>query len=115
MTVATEQPAAPASAAKKPDGPAWFRVRLTDPVHMGQTLFRSVSESRAKAFIERRFPRGSEAYLETPDGDTFSHEYERTGDKGADADRWAPFDPSEWVRPSQSEPPGQDAWADREG
>lgn len=116
MTAAlAEQDDATAVAATKPDAPKWYRVVLTHPMHNGRTVFRSVSQDRARAFIERRFPRGSEAYLLTPEGDSFHCEMERTGERGADAPRWAPFDPTSWLPPSQAEPPGQDAWSDKEG
>lgn len=101
--------------APKPDAVQFYKVTLTHPTLMGRVVFRSVSEKRAREFIERRYPRGSEAHLVTPTGDTYSYETERTGPKGTDADAWGPFDPSEWVAPEASVPPGQDEWSDREG
>lgn len=99
---------------KKPEA-AWNTVKLTHPQNHGRIVFRSVSESRARTWLETHFPRGSEAYLETADGKTYHHELERSGDQGADADVWAEFDPATWVPTNQPAPPGQDDWADQEG
>lgn len=99
----------------KPEAPQFYRVHLTHPVHHKRVVFRSVSEKRARDWLIRRYPRGSEAYLAKPDG-TFEHyEAERTGDKGQDAELWADFDPESWVAPEMAPPPGDDAWADKEG
>jgi len=95
--------------------PEFYKVRLTHPNHHRRTVFRSVSESRARAFMEKRFPRGSEAYLESPDGTTHHYEAERTGPQGTDAEQWAPFDPDTWIPVAEAPPPGQDEWADKEG
>lgn len=97
------------------DRPQFWRVRLTHPTHNRRTVFRSVSEKRARNWLEGHFPRGTEAYLESPQGLTFHYEHERAGEKGADAEKWAEFDPETWVPTEQQVPPGQDAWADKEG
>jgi hypothetical protein len=107
-TVTTKTPA-------KPEKPKFHLVKLTHPNHHGRIVFRSISPVRAKAFIEARYPRGSEAYLEHPDGSTEHHEAERTGEFGMDSERWAPFDPESWVPPEQAPPPGDSEWADKEG
>lgn len=95
--------------------PEFYRVRLTHPNHHDRTVFRSISEERARAFVENRFPRGSEAYLEHPDGTTEHYEAERTGEYGMHAPKWAPFEPSEWIPVDQAPPPGDSEWADKEG
>jgi hypothetical protein len=103
------------------DGPVraqdfdWFFVRLTHPALNQRNVFRSVSEKRARAFIERRYPRGSEAHLVLPDGSAEHYEAERAGEYGMDADPWAPFDPDSWLPPDQQAPPGESAWSDKEG
>ena len=97
------------------DKPQFFRIVLTHPNLNKRTVFRSVSEKRAKAWLERNYPRGSEAHLVTPAGDTFHYEAERAGERGVDVDQWAEFDPSTWVPVDQQVPPGQNAWADTEG
>jgi hypothetical protein len=94
--------------------PQWYRVRSSFPVEQKKTLFRTVSEARARRFIETRFPRGEEAYLELPDGSTQSYSHERQGEHGQDTERWQPFDPDSWKPPAEQEPPGQSAWADVE-
>lgn len=97
------------------DVPQFHKVRLTHPNHNRKVVFRSVSESRARDFVEKRFPRGSEVYVESPDGVTTHYEAERTGERGQDAEKWQPFDPTQWYAPEEAVPPGQDAWADKEG
>jgi hypothetical protein len=100
--------------AKKPEN-EWWMVKLTHPLHSKRIVFRSMSERRAKAWVEGHYPRGSEAYLESPSGETTHYEAERTGERGGDVEAWLPFDPAEWSPPEQSPPPGQDEWADKEG
>jgi hypothetical protein len=99
----------------KPGKPQFHLVKLTHPNHHGRIVFRSISEARAKRFVQDRYPRGSEAYLEHPDGTAEHYEAERTGEFGMDAEPWAPFDPEAWVPPEQAPPPGDSEWADKEG
>lgn len=94
--------------------PQWYKVRSSFPDDRRRVLFRSVSESRARRFIVNRFPRGSEAYLEMPDGTTHAYEHERQGEHGQDTDQWSEFDPDTWQPPAEQEPPGQSAWGDVE-
>src|SRR5215475_337474 len=107
MTGAQDKPAPPT---------ARFKVRSSFPLERQKPpLFSSVSEKRARAFITNRFPRGEEAYLETPDGKFESYQHERTGPYGEDADQGQPFDPDAWLPPAEQAPPGESAWADVEG
>lgn len=99
----------------KPEDLDWYKVRLTHPNHHKKVVFRSVSEKRARDFVQRRFPRGSEAYLESPDGTTEHYEHERQGHMGTDMDQWQPFNPDEWIPPDTQAPPGETAWSDKEG
>lgn len=94
--------------------PQWYKVVSSFPEDRGRVLFRSVSEKRARAFVQNRFPRGSEAHLALPDGSFESYEAERQGEHGQDTDFWADFDPESWKPPAQQEPPGQSAWGDVE-
>lgn len=94
---------------------SWYLVKLTHPNHHKKIVFRSVSKMRAESFVERRFPRGSEAYIEFPDGSTHHYERERQGDMGMDAEAWLPFDPDTWIPPETQAPPGENAWSDKEG
>jgi len=114
-TATSTAPARPAPA-KKEDGPPTqrWRVRLSHPRDNKRTVFSTVSETRARKFVVNRFPRGSEAYLEAPDGTTESYEQERQGPYGEDAEQWASFDPEAYVPPEEAEPPGQSQWADVE-
>jgi hypothetical protein len=95
--------------------PGRWKVKSTHPVDRKRVLFSTVSEQRARNYIHRRFPRGSEAYLEDPSGNTEHYEAERQDEYGVDQEPWAAFDPDSWVPPSEQEPPGQAAWADVEG
>jgi hypothetical protein len=95
--------------------PGRYKVRSTHPGDRKRILFSTVSEQRARAYVERKFPRGSEAYLERPDNGTEHYEAERQDEYGVEQPVWAEFDPESWVPPSEQEPPGQAAWADVEG
>jgi hypothetical protein len=99
----------------KKTAPEWFRVVLTHPSMNGRIVFRSLSEKRARKWVEDHFPRGSEVHLVSPAGKTESFEAERTGEHGADVPQWADFNPEDWVPAAQAPPPGQDEWADKEG
>lgn len=101
---------------KSDDGPPTerFKVRLSHPLDHRKIVFSSVSEKRARRFIANRYPRGSEAYLELPDGSTESYEHERTGPYGEDVEQWGAFDPDTYKPPEEAEAPGESAWADVE-
>jgi hypothetical protein len=89
-----------------------WQVRLSHPNERKRVVFSSVSERRARAHVQNRYPRGEEAYLEGPDGTTESYQHERTGPHGEDADQWASFDPETYQPPEEQTPPGEAAWAD---
>jgi hypothetical protein len=107
-TTAADQP-------KGKDGYAWYKVVLTHPNLNRKVVFRSLSEVRARTFVEKRYPRGSEAHLEKPDGSTESYEQERVGEQGVEDERWAEFDPDSWMPVDLNAPPGENAWSDKEG
>jgi len=92
-----------------------WNVKLSHPLERKRRVFSSVSETRARRFIENRYPRGEEAYLESPSGATESYQAERAGPYGEDMDQWQPFDPDKWQPPEEAMPPGESAWADVEG
>lgn len=92
-----------------------WEVRLSHPGERKRRVFSTVSESRARTFLMRRYPRGSEAYLQSPDGTIESYEMERSGDFGVDAPQWMNFDPETYQPPDEATPPGESEWADREG
>lgn len=92
-----------------------FKVRLSHPAERQKVVFSSLSENRARTYLANHYPRGSEAYLEHPDGTAESYEAERQGENGGDAEPWAEFDPNAYTPPDEAEPPGASDWADREG
>lgn len=94
--------------------PQFWRVVSSFPQDGGRVLFRSISEKRARAWLESHVPRGEEAHLKTPDGNFESYHVERAGPHGEDMERWQPFDPDSWKPPAEQEPPGDSAWADVE-
>ena len=94
--------------------PGWYKVRSSFPDDRKRILFQSVSETRARRYVQNRFPRGEEAYLEKPDGSFWSYQHERQGEHGTDTEQWQVFDPESWKPPAEAEPPGQSVWADRE-
>ena len=98
----------------RPKSSERWSVKLSHPTERRRRVFASISENRARAFLMRRFPRGSEAYLESPTGETYHYEQERQGENGSDAELWAPFDPDTYKPPEEHEPPGQSEWADQE-
>lgn len=91
-----------------------FRVRLTHPAERKRTVFSTVSEGRARTYLQNHYPRGTEAYLEHPDGTTESFENERQGENGGDADPWGAFDPETYTPPEETETPAGTDWGDRE-
>jgi hypothetical protein len=103
------------ASAKKNEPPTdRWQVRLSHPAERRKVVFSSVSESRARAYLQNRYPRGEEAYLEGPDGSTESYQHERTGEYGEDADKWAEFDPDKYKPPEEQPPPGESSWQDVE-
>lgn len=113
--MATDVAAKDSTPTKNGDKPQPWKVKLSHPDFHRRTVFRSISEKRARTWLQNRYPRGSEAYLESPDGTTEHYEHERQGEYGMDADQWAPFDPDSFQPVSMGEPPGESEWADREG
>jgi len=95
--------------------PERFKVVSSHPQDLGRVLFSSISEKRARSFVQNRFPRGEEAHLVLPNGSTESFQQERTGPHGEDMDQWQPFDAKAWRAPAEQAPPGETAWVDVEG
>ena len=96
------------------ESPGRFQVRLTHPLERKRVVFSSISEKRARKFVQNRFPRGEEAYIEMPDGSFESYQHEREGPHGEDMDQWGSFDPDAWLPPDEAPAPGESAWADVE-
>lgn len=91
-----------------------YKVRLSHPGDRKRVVFSSVSERRARRFIQNRYPRGEEAYLEKPDGTFESYQHERSGPRGEDVDQWGEFDPESYKPPEEAAPPGDTVWQDVE-
>jgi hypothetical protein len=91
-----------------------YTVRLSHPAERKKAVFSSVSLTRARRFVQNRYPRGEEAYLEHPDGTIESYQHERSGPRGEDADQWAPFDPEKYQPPEETAAPGESVWQDVE-
>jgi hypothetical protein len=108
--------AAVKTAPKSSNAPEFYYVRVANPNANKRALFRSISESRARTWVETHVPTGEEVYLESPNGTMQSYQKGRLdGNYGLEAPEWAPFDPDQYVQASSLEAPGQSAWADAEG
>lgn len=112
MTIGNLAPTSGTVVDERPAKPQYYTVM--DSLTQNRVHFRSVSEKRARAWVEAHMPRGSDHYLQYPNGETWAYEQERTGERGADLDPWQPFDPSTYVRPEQGGLLAPDEWADAE-
>lgn len=92
--------------------PARYKVIVSNNMAGDRVLFSSLSETRAKAWLEGHCPRGSHMFLLSPDGSMLSYEAERTGVQGADADAWAEFDRDAYQAPTLAPVSQNDPWAD---
>lgn len=92
--------------------PPRYKVIVSNNMTGDRVLFSSVSESRAKTWIESHCPRGSHFFLLMPDGSKLSYEAERTGVQGEDAEPWAEFDRDAYQAPTLSVVNTNDPWAD---
>lgn len=96
--------------------PEFWYVRVSNPQALGRALFRSVSEQRARSWVETHVPHGEEVYLESPSGEKYAyHKGRLDGKYGVPAEEWAEFDPSKYVQPNMPQEAPQSAWADLEG
>lgn len=95
-------------------GPDRFRVMVSHKGTGDRTLFSSVSESRARRFVEQRCPRGSHFFVRNPDGTDWSYEHERLtgGPQGEELDAWQPFDREAYQAPTLEPVNTNDPWAD---
>jgi hypothetical protein len=89
-----------------------YKVIVSNNMAGDRVLFSSVSEKRAKAWIEGHCPRGSHFFLLAPDGSMSSYEAERTGAQGEDAETWSDFDRDEYQAPTLTPVNSNDPWAD---
>jgi hypothetical protein len=95
-------------------GPARYKVVVSFKGAGDRVLFSSVSETRAKRYIEQNCPRGSHFFLLAPDGSMSSFEHERNtgGPKGEDVETWQPFDREAYQAPELTPVNTNDPWAD---
>lgn len=91
-------------------------VRLAHPDDRKRVVFSSVSEQRARNHVVNKYPRGTTAYLEGPDGRTQEYAAGRLDpDTGIETDEWADFDPDSYSPSALATAPGNSEWADTEG
>ena len=102
------------AAAKANAGPARYKVIVSLLTAGDRVLFSSVSQSRAKQWIEDHCPRGSHFFLLAPDGSMSSYEAERAtgGPRGEDLETWQPFDRAAYQAPELAPVNAHDPWAD---
>jgi hypothetical protein len=100
---------------KANSGPARYLVKVSLKTGSAdRVLFSSVSQARAKKWIEDHCPRGSHFYLENPDGSMLAYEADRAtgGPQGEDLDTWQTFNRDEYQAPELSPVNVNDPWAD---
>jgi hypothetical protein len=100
----------------KQDGaaPSRYKVIVSNKMAGDRVLYSTVSEKRAKKFIEDRCPRGQHFFLLAPDGSKSSYEQERLtgGAQGEDVEAWQDFDRDAYQAPDLSPVNTNDPWAD---
>jgi hypothetical protein len=92
--------------------PQRYKVIVSNNMAGDRVLFSSVSEKRAKQWLETHCPRGSHFFLLAPNGAMFSYEAERTGAQGEDVEAWAEFDRAAYQAPTLAPVSSNDPWAD---
>jgi hypothetical protein len=102
------------AAKAKQGGPPRFKVLVSNSTHGDRTLFSSVSETRARKYVEQRCPRGQHFFVRGPDGTDMSYEHERLtgGPQGEDVDTWQAFDRDAYQAPTLEPVNTNDPWAD---
>ena len=94
------------------------RYKVVESLQRGtadRVFFSSVSQKRARAFVEQRCPRGSHFFLLNPDGSMESYEAERLtgGPQGEEYDSgWLTFDRDGYQAPELAPVNTNDPWAD---
>ena len=99
---------------QNPKGPDRYKVVVSNKIAGDRVLFSSVSQKRARAFVEQRCPRGSHFHVQAPDGSMESYEHERHtgGPQGEDVEAWQSFDRDAYQAPDLSPVNTADPWAD---
>jgi hypothetical protein len=95
-------------------GPPRYKVLVSNATHGDRTLFSSVSQTRARKYVEQRCPRGQHFFVRDPDGNDWSYEHERHtgGPQGEDVEVWQPFDRDAYQAPDLQPVSSNDPWAD---
>jgi hypothetical protein len=99
---------------KAKQGPPRYKVIVSDPTANDRTLFSSVSQNRARTWVEQHVPRGQHVFVLNPDGSMDGYEFERIsgGPQGEDVEMWQPFDRDEYSSPELTPVNVHDPWAD---
>lgn len=94
--------------------PERYKVVVSNKMNGDRVLFSSVSEKRARKYVEEHCPRGSHFFVLSPDGSMSSYEHERHsgGPQGEDVEVWQPFDRDAYQAPELSPVNTNDPWAD---
>lgn len=94
--------------------PPRYKVIVSDPNARDRVLFSSVSEKRARKYVEDNCPRGQHFFVQNPDGSMWSYEHERHtgGPQGEDIDVWQEFDRNSYSSPELVPVNVHDPWAD---
>jgi hypothetical protein len=102
------------AAQKANKGPDRYRVIVSLKGAGDRTLFSSVSQKRARKYVEDHCPRGQHFFVLAPDGSMESYEAERLtgGPQGEDIEAWQPFDRDAYQAPTLEPVNTNDPWAD---
>jgi hypothetical protein len=102
------------ASAKNAGAPPRWKVVVSNKLAGDRVLFSSVSQSRAKKWIEDHCPRGSHFFLQGPNGESLSYEHERHtgGPQGEDVEVWQDFDREAYQAPTLEQVNSADPWAD---
>jgi hypothetical protein len=98
----------------KSNAPARYKVIVSLKAAGDRTLFSSVSEKRARKYVEDHCPRGQHFFVLAPDGSMWSYEHERLsgGPQGEDVEAWQEFDRDAYQAPDLAPVNTNDPWAD---
>jgi len=94
--------------------PPRYKVVVSLKTAGDRVLFSSVSEKRARKYVENNCPRGSHFFVLNPDGSMWSYEHERLtgGPQGEDVEVWQVFDRDAYQAPELAPVNANDPWAD---
>jgi hypothetical protein len=98
----------------KSTAPPRYKVIVSNSLAGDRVLMSSVSEKRARNYVEQKCPRGQHFFVQSPDGTMSSYEQERLtgGAQGEDVEAWQDFDRDAYQAPDLSPVNTNDPWAD---